>query len=279
MNSAIRTITVTLLLLLTFTPVSLGQPPAVGTTIDSNRYMDITQIKRGMKGYGLTVFKGTKVEKFDVVAVSVVHNYKPQRDIILIRCKDQRFDLAKGVQGVSGSPVFFNGKMAGAMSYGYPFGEEPLYIVTPIREMLDLHDPFGQPLASRKQLSRQSFQFDKCLYHDLMRDSLLHHGNIQKLIRASGLGQNDPAGPEVALPQLTIGNMDSNTTVALEKYLPGINIQTAVTGAGMYFAGDQEKPKLIPGASLAIPLITGDISAAVLGTVTEVVGEDRKSVV
>jgi hypothetical protein len=264
------------LVLLTVSPFSGGRLSAgspEGVSFDSNRYIDVGQIKRGMEGYGLTVFEGTKVEKFDVVAVSVVHNYNPKRDAILIRCKDSRFDIAKGVQGISGSPVFFEGKMAGAMAYGYPFGEEPLYIVTPIREMLEPRSQAGQG-QSQGQPVRQSFQFDKGLYQDLMRESLLQQEHIQRLIRVCGLGQSDPSNPAIVLPQLTIGNVDAGTKLALEKYLPGINIQTAAIGAGIYFESEQEKPQLIPGAVLTIPLITGDISAAVLGAVTEVIGED-----
>jgi len=263
------------LILLTVSPFSWGQSAAgssEGELFDANRYIDVGQIKRGMEGYGLTVFEGTKVEKFDVVAVSVVHNYNPKGDAILIRCKDTRFDLAKGVQGASGSPVFFEGKMAGAMAYGYPFGEEPFYIVTPIREMLELRNQAGQG-QSKGQSARQSFQFDKSLYQDLMRDTLLRQENTQQFICASGLGSSNLANPEVALPQLTIGNVDAGTKLALEKYLPGISIQTAAIGAGMYFASDEEKPQLVPGAALTIPLITGDTSAAVLGTVTEVIGD------
>ena len=84
------------------------------------------EIRPGMKGYGLTVFKGTEPEKFDVVVEDVVHNFMLKQDIILIRCIHPVTDKAGVIGGMSGSPIYISGKLAGALAYGWSFSKEAL---------------------------------------------------------------------------------------------------------------------------------------------------------
>ncbi|HEX2880094.1 MAG TPA: hypothetical protein VHO25_11245, partial [Polyangiaceae bacterium] len=65
--------------------------------------MPVSQIKPGMKGYGLTVFEGTKPERFDVEVIGILPNFRPRQDLILIKTKHPRLDVAKIVAGMSGS--------------------------------------------------------------------------------------------------------------------------------------------------------------------------------
>ena len=99
--------------------------------------MPVSEIKRGMKGYGLTVFEGTEPGRFDVEVIDVLHNFRPQQELILVKTHHPRLEVAKVVAGMSGSPIFINGKMVGAYAYGWTFGREPVAGVTPIRSMLD----------------------------------------------------------------------------------------------------------------------------------------------
>ena len=132
-----------------------GMAKTAENKIDTDRYIDISKIHTGMRGDGLTVFQGTQVERFDVEVVSVMKNYMPKRNAILIRCLDERFIKSRGVEGVSGSPVYFEGKLAGAMAFGWSFSEEPLYGVTPIDEMLAVR---REPLnKSTKQNNKTNY--------------------------------------------------------------------------------------------------------------------------
>ncbi|HQP39082.1 MAG TPA: SpoIVB peptidase S55 domain-containing protein, partial [Polyangiaceae bacterium] len=76
--------------------------------------LDVTQLKPGTKGYGLTVFSGTDPERFDVEVIGVLKNFLPYQDLILVKTKHPRLDVAKVIAGMSGSPVFIDGKMVGA---------------------------------------------------------------------------------------------------------------------------------------------------------------------
>src|SRR5213595_3182116 len=73
---------------------------------DPARHMRVAEVKPGMTGYGLSVFKGTKIERFDVEVVSVLKNFNPKYDVVLIRCKGQNLEHTGAVAGMSGSPIF-----------------------------------------------------------------------------------------------------------------------------------------------------------------------------
>ena len=80
--------------------------------------MGVSEIKPGMKGYGLTVFEGTKPTRFDVEVIGVLKNFRPRQEVILIKTFHPRLEVAKVVAGMSGSPIFIDGKMIGAYAYG-----------------------------------------------------------------------------------------------------------------------------------------------------------------
>jgi len=119
-------------------PLPLGLHPAHADG-GSNRpdIMPVSDIHPGMKGYGLTVFQGTKPERFDVEVIDVLRNFRPKQDLILVKTKHPRLEITKVVAGMSGSPIYLNDKMIGAYAYGWSFGSEPVAGVTPIRNMLD----------------------------------------------------------------------------------------------------------------------------------------------
>jgi len=249
------------------------------TQFDRQRYIDVDQIESGMRGYGLTVFQGTRPERFEVVAVSVIRNTNqtgPKRSAILVRCEDKRFDLAKGVQGVSGSPVFFDGRMAGAMAFGWKNGEEPLYGVTPIREMLEVGHT-GET-GKRKTGDAVKFSFDTSLYRGLMRDVLLEPDQTQKLVREwspirGHIREGEVSTGLTALPlALTVSGINKQTAERLRKWIPSLSASMGTTSADITekWAG---KIKLERGGTLTIPQIVGDFNFAILGTVTEVVGD------
>ncbi|MCX7808725.1 MAG: peptide-methionine (R)-S-oxide reductase, partial [Deltaproteobacteria bacterium] len=96
----------------------------------------VDEIRPGMRGYGLTVFKGTEPERFEVEVIDVLHRFRPDQDLILIRTSHPILSDAPTVAGMSGSPIFIDGKLAGAYAYGWLFGRHPVAGVTPIENML-----------------------------------------------------------------------------------------------------------------------------------------------
>src|SRR2546423_11171314 len=73
---------------------------------DPARHMRVSEVRPGMKGYGLSVFSGTKIERFDVEVISVLRNFNPKSDVVLIKCRGQNLEQTGAVAGMSGSPSF-----------------------------------------------------------------------------------------------------------------------------------------------------------------------------
>ena len=113
--------------------------------------MPLDQIHEGMRGTALTVFQGVKPESMDVEVLGVLHNVNgPKGDIILVRLHGSKPEYTGVVAGMSGSPVYFNGKLAGALAFRIgEFSKEPIAGVTPIAEMLEIsaldHSPTHSP--------------------------------------------------------------------------------------------------------------------------------------
>jgi hypothetical protein len=102
--------------------------------------MPLDQIHEGMKGIALTVFQGVKPESMDVEVLGVLRNVNgPKGDIILIRLHGTKPEYTGVVAGMSGSPVYIDGKLAGALAFRIgEFSKEPIAGVTPIEEMLEI---------------------------------------------------------------------------------------------------------------------------------------------
>ncbi|MBN2376634.1 MAG: hypothetical protein JXD22_09540 [Sedimentisphaerales bacterium] len=273
------------------------QGAADETEFDKTRYIGVDELERGMQGYGLTVFQGSKIEKFDVEVVSVMRNYQPKGNAILIRCHDKRFDIAKMVQGVSGSPVYFKGRLAGAMAFGWIMSEEPLYGVTPIREMLQVRrsGKLEKPVEGAA-VSGQS-RADRAFYQNMMREKLLSDEEVRLLAEQSGLARKSGSDSNtMGMGMLPIGvsvsGLSGSAIAALRSHVPGLAFEVTGGGSGSIGlsgagqdgpqagAGQQDKvdeendPVFAPGGMLTIPLMLGDINGQVSGTITEVVGDE-----
>jgi SpoIVB peptidase S55 len=100
----------------------------------------VSQIHAGMRGVAYTVFQGVKPEAMEVEALGVMHNVNgPKGDIILVRLHGQKVEYTGVVAGMSGSPVYFDGKLAGALAFRIgEFSKEPIAGVTPIADMLEI---------------------------------------------------------------------------------------------------------------------------------------------
>src|SRR5579859_166689 len=109
--------------------------------VTSPAIMPLSQIHEGMKGTALTVFQGVKPESMDVEVLGVLHNVNgPRGDLILVRLHGTKPEYTGVVAGMSGSPVYFDGKLAGALAFRIgEFSKEPIAGVTPIADMLEIN--------------------------------------------------------------------------------------------------------------------------------------------
>src|SRR5438270_8662379 len=125
-------------------PPTATRPAAVlPPGFDPARHMRVSEVKEGMSGYGLSVFKGTKLERFEVSVLSVLHNFNPKYDVVLIACKGANLEHTGAIAGMSGSPIYLKDdsgreRMIGAFAYGWPLTKDPIAGVQPIEYMLTL---------------------------------------------------------------------------------------------------------------------------------------------
>src|SRR6267142_1560853 len=110
----------------------------------------VDQIHTGMRGVAYTVFEGVKPESMDVEVLGVLHNVNgPKGDVILVRLHGQKVEYTGVVAGMSGSPVYLDGKLAGALAFRIgEFSKEPIAGVTPIAEMLEINAMDRRPGSS-----------------------------------------------------------------------------------------------------------------------------------
>src|ERR1044071_628084 len=108
---------------------------AAAAHAQSTEVFPVSKVQRGQTGYGLTTFAGTKPERFTFEVVSVVKNFLPKQDIILVKSDDPKMAVSGFWQGMSGSPLYIDDKLVCAFSYGFRFNKIALGGCTPIEYM------------------------------------------------------------------------------------------------------------------------------------------------
>lgn len=257
--------------------LSWGEYFCLAEGLDKERYISIDEIRPGMKAYCLTCYKGNKAEKFDLEVIDVVRKLNPSgggwgsRDAILVQGTDDRFIHSGPVGGCSGSPVYIEGRMAGALAFGWIFSKDPLYGVTPIEEMLKTGQSQGgkeeQVQSGEKRVFFQpGFGFDFSCPIDFDK--------IDKQIVQGGTSSRKSSGASALSVPLVISGLPTEVCEQLNETIGPLGLMAVATGGG---GADTEMDpctaKLEPGSPLAVPLVTGDIKADVIGTVTEVIGD------
>ncbi len=241
--------------------------------------LPVSKVKKGMKGYGLTVFEGSKPERFDVEVIDVLSNFKPRQELILVKTKHPRLEIAKIVGGMSGSPIYLEGKMIGAYAYGWSFGVEPVAGVTPIRSMLDdLERPLpkmlhGLPMGIAPRHTAQPAESTGRFSGKLSDYSLDEHA--RQLADGSASARQGGAYSRllpVSTP-LLMGGLSSDVLEVARKYLEPLGLSPVQAGGGGKQESQGTAEGYVDGGAIGVNLVGGDISAMGLGTVTRVEGQ------
>ncbi len=229
------------LLLISGTVWGLGASQAASVTplIPASATLPVSEVKQGMIGTGYTVFSGTKVDSFSVTITGVLRSYRPGFDLIMARASSPVVDKTGIIAGMSGSPVYINGRLVGAVSYTWPFLKEPLAGITPIDQMLNLLPREGARLPD-------------------VEDT---YGTLGAPSRASGeAGGARPITTPIALAGFT--------PEALRYLEPWMTERGFVASPGGANEPGESCDSLRAGSAVGVQLIRGDWSAAAIGTVT-----------
>lgn len=261
--------------------VGVGAAHAVADPPDT---MPVSEVKPGMKGYGLTVFSGTAPERFEVEILSTIKNVFPNQDLFLIKTPNHpRLESAHLVAGMSGSPIYVNGKMIGAYSYGPSFAKEPIALVTPIKYMLeDLARPIPKVIAPKGGSPLAAFEGPSVHAHERSARAFVgapeaydlskHAAQLAARISSSAPPQDMGIG-RATTPLLMGGTTNIGMQIA-QKYLAPMGLEPLQAGGGGGTPATADtSAKYVDGGAISVQLIRGDVSAAALGTVTKVVGD------
>lgn len=244
--------------------------------------MAVGEVVPGMKGYGLSVFKGTKIERFEVEVISVAKNFNPGFDGVLIMCKGQNLEHTGSIAGMSGSPVYLydstgKARMLGAFAFGWNLAKDPIAGVQPIEYMLKYADPKTYQESTEQgtaAIGKTKKPSGKILWK--LADGqeaarrLLEGSGGTFADRSSGLSWTvsgfSPAAFEAVRP------MAEKMGLRL-MFAPGASGNVAGSAESVSEAELLAAAKIEPGSSLVIPVVTGDMEMAAVGTCTEVIGD------
>lgn len=245
-----------------------------GKKTNDPNIIPVEDIKPGMKGYALTVFKGETPDKFEIEVVDVVRDYLPGQDAVLFSSPDPRMQHSGIVGGMSGSPIYIEGKLAGALAYGYRFNKDPLGGMAPIENMLEIADlPYRPELLDNKRAPRAAGRSGTAAWADQMlalgTDPLPPRLTPEQIPGPNGApsGGLEPIGAPMSIAGLSphAAQFLADATGLLPVRGGGSSQSSASSGAT---ASADTKHSWQPGDSVSVVLIAGDNGAAPNGTIT-----------
>ncbi|HEY0477441.1 MAG TPA: SpoIVB peptidase S55 domain-containing protein [Kofleriaceae bacterium] len=249
----------------------------------------VSKVQRGQTGYGLTTFSGTKPERFTFEVVSVVKNFLPKQDIVLVKSDDPKMAVSGFWQGMSGSPLYIDDKLMCAFSYGFRFNKVALGGCTPIEYMKHEGDAFRRGKAiqavggSFKTVQPMAASLDDWRRLTPTVDAAEAMAALGPVRRSWLLSAPLPAPVTRPAPlddqtmtasmPLSIAGFSAPAFGQLEKLFGDSNIVPVRAGGTTGGKIEGGPTQFVPGAPLAVELIRGDMSAAGICTVSYVEGD------
>jgi len=227
--------------------------------------MPLVEVKMGMKGKGKSVFEAGRIEEFDAEILGVLENYRPKRNMILARLRGRGLETSGVIEGMSGSPVYVDGKLVGAVAFSFPFSKEPIAGITPIEEMLAIERAPAVPAPG----AAVPLPLEK----SLTLDDLLA---LYK--RSRGPNPTSAPSPESFLPLNVPVLLGGFSTPAFERasaFFSGLGFQPVRAGSAGQ-SGDRpvlSGLRLQEGEAVGVQLMGGDLDMTAVGTVTHVDGD------
>ncbi len=238
-------------------------------------YWNVDDLRTGMKGVGHTVMKGTKIEPVDAEVLGVMKNTSPGRDMVLCRLSGLGLERSGIIAGMSGSPVYIDNKLLGAVAFGWAYGKDPIGGITPFCQMHDFVESY-----ERRDLTEQHKPRRVGVRHALPApiaagDKLFDSITVSQDFSAES-DKEDSEGlwlRPLRTP-LAASGMSLNSLKYLGKATRGLGLVPLQGGAATAAISEEAKNvALEPGGPLSISMITGDFDLSGIGTVTHIEGK------
>ncbi len=226
--------------------------------------MPLSQVKPGMVGRGKSVFQGKVIEEFEAEILGVLENAAPKRSIILARLKGHGLETTGIIAGMSGSPVYVDGKLIGAVASGFSFSKEAIAGITPIEEML--------AVGKAPEEARPGAAVPVVIREDLSQEEL-SGAFLKTLQTASVEGRSNQTFAPLELP-LVISGLSAGAFEKARSFFAPLGFLAVRGGtAGQSRPSDTPAPpSLREGDAVGVQLLGGDLDISAVGTVTYVDG-------
>ena len=237
--------------------------------------MPAAELAPGMKGYGFSdLGDGKGVQRFDVEIVGLLKSYAPKQDLILARVTGGTLDKTGIIAGMSGSPIYVDGRLVGALAYGWPFSREPICGITPIQSMLDIRKAPAAPPVPIGGAATRASAFVSAFGQ---RSFASPFASLLQPLKGepAGTGPSPLPLPVSLSGSLSPGRLFGEVAEAAGWLVTpsGASAQTAASPAGGRPETVPPLPaRLEPGSALAAVLLSGDMVLSATGTVTWVDG-------
>ena len=262
--------------ILAFVSLSLGQNSRDNSR--DRRFMTVDELRAGMKGTGRTVFEGTTISEFQAEILGVLRNIGPKQDLILARLSGGPLEKTGVIAGMSGSPVYVDGKLIGAVAYAFPFAKDPIAGIQPIAQMVDLLEPRGVAPPRTAAASADQVvpaQTPAAFIHGLL-DKVKQGASIAEAL-SSPIAPIAASGGSLAHIQTPL-SISGVTSAALQQFAPVFSaygfsaVQSGASGSASRLPSTPSK-RLEPGSAVSAELVSGDFDISANGTVTYVDGD------
>jgi hypothetical protein len=234
----------------------------LSVSLFSREIMKLSEVKEGMTGIGKTIFKGTKIETFEFKVLGILENIlAPGKDIIFVELFSPVLEESGVIAGMSGSPLYIDGKVIGAVAFGFNFAKKPIGGVTPIEDIIETSE-YNKPLY-KIDITDIKVEFDE--------------KNIKKIlnvIQRELVGRINFSPIKDMSPIELIPSNRGFGRSTLSYFTPVFPRAVTATVPGQ-FGTDSIKEdlfKISPADAVSIPLVRGDFEFAASGTVTYVDG-------
>jgi len=235
---------------------------------------NLEDLRPGMKGTARTVFSGTETEEFGVEVLGVLPGFPgPRQSAIIARLTGANVEKTGVFAGMSGSPVWIDGKLVGAIAFSFPFSKEPIAGITPIKQMIDLFDKGSE--NNTKPREPRAVSFSQLASTDYKVN--LPKPEVSSVSLMAPVSAGSPLIPllgqqmtPIATPLVFSGiSQESLSAFAPQLIATGL---LPVSGAGgaapITPLGPVDDKTFPPGSSISVQLVRGDYSLAASGTVT-----------
>ena len=259
----------------TFVGIAKAQKPSVSPNANDPRLFLLEDLRPGMKGVARTVFSGAEPQEFGVEILGVLPGFPgPRQSAIIARLSGSNVEKTGVFAGMSGSPVYIDGKLVGAIAFSFPFSKEPIAGITPIKQMIDIFEK-GNVEATPRPREPRAISFAQLASTDwkpsLPKPAFTGAPLIAPVSQGSPLislmGQQMTP---IATPVVFAGiSPEALALFAPQLMANGLLPVSGVGGsAAITTLGEVNEKTLAPGTSVSVQLVRGDYSIAASGTVT-----------